>query len=99
MQAELDLLLEIMQQATATDALGRRRPYKAIAQAEARRKALDRRRDELRGSRVQAMQGLRKVLAEGIADELSAALSAGRAACLEGDAAADGLGPLGRAVC
>ena len=92
-----------MEQATATDGQGKRRQFRTVAHAEARRKALERRRDALRGARVAAEAALRRLVddyAAGSAgvEEVSAALAVGRAACLEGDATADGLGPLGGAT-
>jgi hypothetical protein len=101
--AELELLLETVEQATATDGQGKQRQFRTVAHAEARRKALERRRDAQRSARVVAEAALRRLVddyAAGSAgvEEASVALALGRAACLEGDTTADGLGPLGCAT-
>ncbi len=97
--AELDLLLEIELQSTPIDGLGRRRLPKTLFQANAVKKALLRRRDELRAARADALRQLTDATnGEGGAPttrQLCAALAAGRAAALEGDASCDGITPLG----
>ena len=96
---ELELLLDTEAQCMPVDTLGRKRQSKTLFQAKALRHALLHRRDELRTARMEAERQLSQALLGGGAGsstrQLCAALAAGRAAALEGDASIDGVGPLG----
>ena len=103
--AELDLLLDVDLQCTPVDSQGRRRMPKTLWQAEAIKGALLRRRDELRAARAAAEAQLARAVSSveverssgATTRQLCEALVAGRDAALEGDASADGIGPLGTA--
>ena len=97
--AELDLLLELEPQTIPVDGLGRRRMPKTLFQASSLKTALLRRRDSLRAARADALRQLAEATSTEhgapTTKQLCAALAAGRAAALEGDASCDGLAPLG----